>query len=123
MDTLAARLRFARERAGLSQSELARRVGVTAQSIQSVESGRVKRTKAIAEIAAALSVGREWLDPHGPARPIALSEPHVPNGHHVLAEATFADALTISIRANRPFDDTVRSRLKALLELNGLIDR
>ena len=108
MDTLAERLKFARMRAGLNQSELARRVGLAPQSIQAIESGKVHRTKAMNEIASILEVTPEWLDPKV-------------SSEHVVAEATFADALTISIRANRPVDDTVRHRLKALLELNGLL--
>jgi len=125
MDTLAQRLKFARERSGLSQSELARRVGVAPQSIQAIEAGKVRRTRVLKKIAGELDVSAEWLDPTlvSPPAPAndRLAEPWHVAREHVVAEATFADALTISIRANRPFDDTVRHRLMALLELNGLL--
>lgn len=113
MDTMAERLRSARERSGISQSELARRVGVAPQSIQAIEAGKVRHSRAMGEIAVALDVAVDWLDP-------SMTD-HARPRQHVLAEATFSDSLTISIRANRPFDDTVRRRLHALLELNGLL--
>jgi transcriptional regulator with XRE-family HTH domain len=116
MDTLAQRLRAARERAGLNQSELGRRVGVAPQSIQAIEAGKVRRTRALHEIADVLDVSADWLDPG------ADIVKHVADDRrHVVAEATFADSLSISIRANRPFDATVRHRLLALLELNGVL--
>ncbi len=123
MDSLAHRLKFARERSGLSQSELARRVGVAPQSIQAIEAGKVRRTKVLKRIAVELEVSAEWLDPTSIAIATAdrVAEGWQAERQHVVAEATFADALTISIRANRPFDDTVRNRLMALLELNGLL--
>ncbi len=61
MNTLAKRLRYAREQAGLSQSALARRVGIKPQAIQFIEAGQVHRPRNIVEIAAALGVAPEWL--------------------------------------------------------------
>jgi len=61
MNTLAKRLRYARERMGLSQSELARRVGLRPQAIQFIESGHVRRPRSIVEIAKVLAVNPEWL--------------------------------------------------------------
>ncbi len=61
MNTLAKRLRYAREQAGLSQSSLARRVGIKPQAIQIIEAGQVHRPRNIVEIAAALGVAPEWL--------------------------------------------------------------
>lgn len=61
MDTLAKRLRYARERAALSQSELARRVSVRPQAIQFIEAGRVRRPRSLVEIAHTLNVNPEWL--------------------------------------------------------------
>jgi len=54
--SLGAQVKWAREKAGISQSELARRVGVKPQSIQAIESGRVRATRYIVHIAAALGV-------------------------------------------------------------------
>ena len=56
------RLRQARERAGLTQSELARRVGVKPQSIQALESGAAKSTSHLVAIARTLNVSADWLD-------------------------------------------------------------
>ncbi|WP_297445043.1 helix-turn-helix transcriptional regulator [Acidiferrobacter sp.] len=61
MDTLAKRLRYARERMGLTQSELARRVKVRPQAIQFIEAGHVRRPRSVVEIARVLGVNAEWL--------------------------------------------------------------
>lgn len=61
MNTLAKRLRYAREQAGLSQSGLARGIGIRPQAIQAIEAGQVRRPRNIVEIAAALGVAPEWL--------------------------------------------------------------
>jgi len=53
----------AREAAGLSQSELARRVGIRQQTIAEIEKGNIKSTKAIYRLAAAMSVSASLLDP------------------------------------------------------------
>lgn len=63
------RFRKAREDAGLSQSELARRVGVRQQTIASIESGAIKSTKAIYRFAAEMGVQASFLDPEIPAAP------------------------------------------------------
>ena len=56
------RLAEARRRAGLSQSELARRIGLKPQSVQQWEqSGTTPRSHRIDKIASALGVSREWL--------------------------------------------------------------
>jgi len=61
MDTFATRLKYARERAGLSQSELARRIGIKPQSIQYIESGSTQKSRYTLEIANVLGVSVEWL--------------------------------------------------------------
>lgn len=61
MNTLAKRLRYAREQVGLSQSGLARRVGIKPQAIQAIEAGQVRRPRNLVEIAAVLGVAPEWL--------------------------------------------------------------
>lgn len=61
MDTLAHRLRYARERMGLSQSELARRAGLRPQAIQFIEAGRVQRPRNLLDLAQVLAVNAEWL--------------------------------------------------------------
>lgn len=61
MSGLAKRVRYAREQLSISQSELARRVGIRPQAIQFIEAGRVRRPRNLVEIAAALHVNPEWL--------------------------------------------------------------
>lgn len=61
MKTLAQRLRDTREAAGLSQSALARAVGIKPQTIQLIEAGKVKRPRHLIEIANALKVSGAWL--------------------------------------------------------------
>lgn len=60
MDTLGSRLKFAREKRGLSQPALAKLVGITFQSIQAIEAGG--GTKHINAIARALRVRARWLE-------------------------------------------------------------
>ena len=61
MKTLSQRLRYAREQAGLSQSALARQVGMRPQAIQLIEAGRVRQPRNLVQIAAALNVNPLWL--------------------------------------------------------------
>lgn len=56
------RLRDAMSRNGFSQAELARRSGVSPAAIQQILNGKVKRSRALPDIAEALSVNAEWLE-------------------------------------------------------------
>jgi phage repressor protein C with HTH and peptisase S24 domain len=62
VDTFPERLRSAREAAGLSQSALARAIGVKPQSIQALESGKARRTTHLLAIARILRVDPSWLE-------------------------------------------------------------
>lgn len=55
------RLVEAREAKNINQSELAKIIGTTPQAVQAMESGRVKRTKFLREIAAALDKPAAWF--------------------------------------------------------------
>lgn len=57
----------AREAVGLSQAELARRAGVSQQTVQQIEAGKIKTSKRIHAIAATLGVSAHFLDPSIPA--------------------------------------------------------
>ncbi|MCB2261437.1 MAG: helix-turn-helix domain-containing protein [Candidatus Thiosymbion ectosymbiont of Robbea hypermnestra] len=63
MNTLGSRVTDARDRAGFSQAELAKRVGVTPGAINKIESGETKGAKpeTLAALARALGVSMEWL--------------------------------------------------------------
>lgn len=61
MNDLAKRLRTSRENKGWSQGELARRIGVTPQTIQAIESGKTKKPQNLTAIARALSVNPDYL--------------------------------------------------------------
>ena len=61
------RLKLARKNAKLSQTDLARRAGVSQQAIGEIERGAVFSSKAIHKIAAALNVSANYLDPDIPA--------------------------------------------------------
>lgn len=60
-NTLASRLRYARERKGITQEELAKLAGTTQQNIQNIEGGVVKRPRKIDAIAKALGQSPAWL--------------------------------------------------------------
>ncbi len=61
MTTIAERLKRAREKSGLSQNELAEKVGLTQQSIAKIENGLTSQPRKIKELALALGVEQKWL--------------------------------------------------------------
>ena len=61
METIGDRVRQRREKLGLTQSELARQIGVSPQSIQQLESGEVKQPKYIFDLQVALKTDAGWL--------------------------------------------------------------
>lgn len=61
MNTLQDRLKMARDRLNLSQSDLAAGVGMTQPSYFQLESGKTKKSKFILEIANYLKVSPDWL--------------------------------------------------------------
>lgn len=61
MDTLAQRLKTARQERGISQAEAARRVGIKQPTLSSLESGESKTTVHIAKFAAVYGVSALWL--------------------------------------------------------------
>ncbi|EOC0442470.1 XRE family transcriptional regulator [Cronobacter sakazakii] len=61
MGTLAERLKKAREKAGLSQLQLAEQVGLTQQSIAKIENGVTEQPRKIKQLALALGVTANWL--------------------------------------------------------------
>lgn len=61
MKTLAERFKFARENAGLSQEDLAVKVGLTQQSIAKIENGITLQPRKIKELALSLGVSQQWL--------------------------------------------------------------
>lgn len=62
LTTLAGRLQFARERRGLSQSQLADKIGSSQVTIAHIESARNQTSKKVVQIAMALGVPAEWLE-------------------------------------------------------------
>lgn len=66
MSVMGDRVRAAREALGLSQSELARRVGVTPQAVQAIEAGTVKTSRHIHRIAHVLQKPPHWLAGEAP---------------------------------------------------------
>lgn len=60
-------MRQRREALGLSQSALARSIGVTPQAIQGLESGRTESFRKLVQLASALGVAVDWLQAGGGA--------------------------------------------------------
>lgn len=89
MKTLAQRLRYSRERAGLSQSALARTVGIKPQAVQLIEAGRVEKPRHLLALATALAVNPNWLlDGDGPMMAVAVGETPARYRVNLSAEAT-----------------------------------
>jgi len=59
--TLAKRLIEAREKSGLTQAQLAEKVGIKQQSIYQIEDGQTKKPRHIEKIAEVLNVSSSWL--------------------------------------------------------------
>lgn len=59
--SIAKRLLEARIKAGMSQADLAEKVGVSQQSIQKIEAGQTSAPRRIADIAKAVNVSAHWL--------------------------------------------------------------
>ena len=62
MNTIAERLKYAREASGLTQPELASKAGVSQGTIGNIESGLRKRPRDLLSIASALGVAPVWLE-------------------------------------------------------------
>ena len=63
-DTIGTRARQRRRDLGLSQSEVARRIGVKPQSVQQLEAGKIAKPRYILDLANVLQVSPDWLS-HG----------------------------------------------------------
>jgi transcriptional regulator with XRE-family HTH domain len=61
MPDAGARIRQKIKEMGITQAELARRVGIAPQNLQDILDGKVKRTKHVPAIASALGVDVTWL--------------------------------------------------------------
>ena len=80
LPTIGARVRYYRERLGLSQEELALQVGAAQQTIQSLESGKIRKSTFLPHIAKALGIdfdtllfGNEQATPVQAIRPLLMA--------------------------------------------------
>lgn len=62
MTFIGKRVKERREELGMSQSVLAKRIGVSGPSLSQLESGKIKRSRRLNKLAAALKVTPEWLE-------------------------------------------------------------
>lgn len=62
MNTIGSRIKQVREELGLTQSDLAKRIGAAQSTIGSLESGARNQPRKLISIAAALGVSAEWLE-------------------------------------------------------------
>ncbi len=61
METLSERLKQKRSEMNMTQGELAKKAGISQQSIQLIEAGETKRPRFLFEIASALQCEASWL--------------------------------------------------------------
>lgn len=113
MKTLAQRLRYCRERMGVSQSALARTVGIKPQAVQLIEAGRVEKPRHLLALATALGVNPTWLlEGDGPMAAMAVGETPARYGANLSAEATELARLWMGLSASERA--TVRTTVRAL---------
>lgn len=65
MTFIGKRVKARREELGMSQSVLAKRIGVSGPSLSQLESGKIKRSRRLGKLAAVLKVTPEWLEGGG----------------------------------------------------------
>ncbi len=125
-NTLGERLRSARETANLSQSELARKVGLSPQAIQHIESDKTVRTRYVNQIAGVLSVSALWLESGEGQREIEKREYSIPAPEPgrvgVARSAVSFDDAEIDFRPDTiPIFVTTSMRNEKLSDLEGKI--
>lgn len=92
MKTIGQRISAVRKSLGITQAELARKVGINQASISELESGKSQRTVHLAKIAGVLNVSPIWLDEGlGEMLPnekstVILDVQHIPKNVRELAE-------------------------------------
>jgi SOS-response transcriptional repressor LexA len=73
--TLGERLKKARTKKDLTQAELATAVGIKQQAVQRIESGKVKSTGYIVQLARVLTITPEWLALGEEPQSLSIAEP------------------------------------------------
>lgn len=138
VETLAVRLKSAREEAGLTQPELAKLAGVSAGTVGNLEAGIRKQPRELLALARVLKVSAEWLKtgkglkriPTIDDAPPLLGEPHPPGygfGYNAVKTVNWADLSGMSFtgvfRTAAP-DDAMAPRVKAgqMLVFNSALD-
>lgn len=81
LETLARRLKFAREQRGLTQPQLAAAAGMKQPDISKIENGGIVKTTGIARLAAALEVSPLWLEMNEGPSPTWANVQHANEGH------------------------------------------
>jgi transcriptional regulator with XRE-family HTH domain len=71
MTFIGQRVKARREELGISQTVLAKRIGVSGPSLSQLESGKIKRSRRMSKLAAVLKVSTEWLEGSADGKPAA----------------------------------------------------
>lgn len=71
MTFIGKRVKERREELGISQTVLAKRIGVSGPSLSQLESGKIKRSRRMAKLASVLKVTPEWLEGTSEEKPVA----------------------------------------------------
>lgn len=77
MNSLGERLKYARQRKGLTQSGLAAQSGASQQSVNMAEQGKARRPRSLHEMARALDVSVDWLLTGREGGAFSISSSHV----------------------------------------------
>lgn len=100
MTFIGKRVKERREELGISQTVLAKRIGVSGPSLSQLESGKIKRSRRLNKLAAVLKVSPEWLEGSGEDKAGAAAAAK-PNGAGS-AKANGAARPAVAAKAHAP---------------------
>lgn len=115
-ETLAARLKLARAKRGLSQDQLAVAARLKQPDISKLERGDMLKTTGMARLAAALQVPAAWLELGEGEEPSWNGEPRKPGpkfqDRHEVSESDWATLQAVKIMLSEKELDEIRERAK-----------
>lgn len=99
MTFIGQRVKERREELGISQTVLAKRIGVSGPSLSQLESGKIKRSRRMAKLASVLKVTPEWLEGSSEEKPAVPAGVSKANGAAKSRRAATKDSAAPAVPA------------------------